>query len=169
MDGVGMVRRVAAYLQQQRYRKLRYGCRAVGWNVRDGYPLLARIHVIDWVIPRRLHGDILHVRARIQNAAAYRGFICNDDLGGAYAADYLRLILGAVIVYYDVAEGAQPVPTQVAGVFCVSIYYGNLHSSPPIRHTESMRIISDIIRQRFSSAAAAEPDSVVSSPTLSTA
>ena len=124
VDGLAMMAYLVADLQQQGYGKLGYGCGAIGGDVGDqDTQLLAGGHV-HHIVAGGQHADHADGRTSQKGLPGNGGLVGIYDIRLADPGNYL-FRLGAGIDP-QLAQGLQPCPGKVAGVFRKPVQHHDL-------------------------------------------
>ena len=122
---------MVADLQQQSNRELTDRCCSIGRHVDDRNALFPCVLIVHNVIARRKDCNQPDIRARINRRAGDRRLIHNDDFRIANALrDQRGFCIRCAVINGQFSKRLQPFPTQIAGVFRISVQYYKLHSSP---------------------------------------
>ena len=131
MDRRAVMADMVADLQQQSNRELTDRCCSIGRHVDDRNALFPCVLIVHNVIARRKNCNQPDIRARINRRAGDRRLIHNDDFRIADALrDQRGFCIRCAVINGQFSKRLQPFPTQIAGVFRISVQYYKLHSSP---------------------------------------
>ena len=119
---------VVADLQQQGDGELAHRGGAVGGHIGHRDALLPGVHIVHYVIARGQQADEFHVGAGVDHRLGDGGLVGKDHLRVPDTGDDLPLVgEGSAVIDRQVAQLAQLVPAQVAGVLGVSVQNYDFH------------------------------------------